>query len=199
MALDILSARIDSDRTQAATLNASFNATVERIRANPTLSPEGKRRQIASAYLDTTAAIQKLQADEKANIEAKRVELNRNVFGTQDTDPSSIIAFRDAQDRADRLTTADEAQRLLDRSMLNGDDTLASAILERALGEAWRNVVDEYTAKNPDRASQLADLSSINNYGSRANVFNTYVAYATPLPAELSGLQPAQIQQLTTA
>ena len=64
-------------------------------------------------------------------------------------DAVSIISWRDAQDRAELLSTPDAAIKLLRRARLSGDRLLARAVARHAaaripLSNAWRAVLDEW-------------------------------------------------------
>ncbi|MDB5338694.1 MAG: hypothetical protein JWN70_4313 [Planctomycetaceae bacterium] len=199
MALDGLAFKIETNRAKAAELNAGYQQTIERIRNNPTLSARGKQQQIAAAHLDTTAQVAKLQADEQAAIQAKSVDLQRGLLGSSGTDPSHLIAFRDAQDRAERLGGYREAANVLDRALLTSDDTLAAAVLHKALENNWSDVVSTYTTARPEQAERLSDLQEIAQFNGVKNSISNWGAYATLPPSELERMMPEQIAQIATA
>ncbi len=81
---------------------------------------------------------------------AYRDELLRRLFDAPAPhDAAAIISYRDAADRAERLTDPDEAIELLRRARMTGDDLLAKAIAVRAAGRAalsvaWGAVIYEW-------------------------------------------------------
>ncbi len=197
MTLDKLEAHITRNRELAATLNQKFDDLATSIRNNPALTFEGKQGPIARAYLDTTSKVAALAADEKAVIENTYTDLNRSVFGIDNTDTTALIAFRDAQDRADRLETWQEASTLLERAALSNDHSLASAIMARALAEGWSEVITDYSTSHPEQAATIADLAQITTFRSKQhNIFMSHLAYVTPTPSEISGLNPNQIERV---
>ncbi len=67
-------------------------------------------------------------------------------------DVASVVSYRDALDRADRLDTPAEAVALLRRARLTGDELLARAVAVRAAdlvarSAAWGEVLDEWAAQ----------------------------------------------------
>ena len=95
-----------------------------------------------------------------------RDELLRRLFsGPAFHDVTSIISFRDAQDRAERLSTPDEAVELLSRARMSGDELLVTAVALHAAAQVpvsrpWARVLDEWfdgeptdidTATGPER------------------------------------------------
>ena len=100
-----------------------------------------------------------------------RDELLRHLFtGPAFHDVTSIISFRDAQDRAERLSTPDEAVELLRRARLSGDELLVTAVALHAAAQVpvsrpWALVLDEWfngeptdidTATGPERSPAAA-------------------------------------------
>ncbi|OBA60920.1 hypothetical protein A5647_12525 [Mycobacterium sp. 1100029.7] len=116
-----------------------------------------------------SAKLSDLRKKEKELITAKRQSLEKSLFGLSSvtsSDPGQIIAYRDAQDRAARLTQADEAGEVFAAAIRSEDKTLAAAILGRALEAGWSSIVAEYVKQNPSAKQQLDDLAKIHDYDS---------------------------------
>jgi hypothetical protein len=199
MALDDLSRQIDAGRAKAAALNMTFVQTSEDIRSNRGLSPAAIRQRIAKAYVETRSSIEAVRGAEAKLISEKALSLQRQLFGTYETDPSSIIAFRDAQDRAERLESPQAAKAVLHRALMTDDRTLASAILSRAVNDRWHVVVDQYNSAHPEQVEKLSDLQSIIQLQSspQANVM-AGLQWLTPKPKEFAGATDTHLGQVAS-
>ena len=104
-------------------------------------------------------------------VDQHRDELLRRLFsGPAFRDITSIISFRDAQDRAERLSTPDEAVELLRRARTSGDELLVTAVALHAAAQvpvsrSWAGVLDDWfngdpadidTATGPERPPAAA-------------------------------------------
>ncbi len=94
-----------------------------------------------------------------------RDELLRRLYGhPTPNDVAGIISFRDAEDRAERLSAPDEALELLRCAQASGDEALARAIALRAdtlapLSDAWGGVIYEWAA------GELARIGATREFG----------------------------------
>lgn len=140
---------------------------------SPTLA---KRRKLDDEHSRLNAKIRDLRAREKELITAKKQQLEKSLFGLSSltSDPGQIIAYRDAQDRAARLTRGDDAQEVFASAMRSDDRTLAAAVLARALTNGWTSIIDEYVKQHPSASEQLEDLAKLQQYDS----FGATLSYA---------------------
>jgi hypothetical protein len=133
---------------------------VERIKANPDLSAEAKRRmtdEANQAALKEHARLVEEQRQEPAQaIEAaERKLLGISYPERASAHEKAIIAmsYRDARDRAERAAgdreNADALAELLERAETSGDEQLAEAIFHVATMRADRRVADAYLAGRP--------------------------------------------------
>lgn len=91
-------------------------------------------------------------------------DLERRVYGTAGTSPDAVITFRDAQERAARLDTIEEARDAMSRAIRSKDNGLGQAILGRALEQGWRSVIDAYSQDNPQIAEAINDLATLTRF-----------------------------------
>ena len=155
---------------KAATIQARFNSQVTSIRDDRGLTPEGKQRSLAQAYLRADEEMTKLRESWQGSTSTDSVTLARDIFGAASTAGADAISARDADDRATRLEQPNEALELLIRSEENGDGVLARAIAQHAyrnynqqgdiLGRHWATVLDKYLETRPDVAEKLEKLSA---------------------------------------
>ncbi|RIX26475.1 hypothetical protein [Amnibacterium setariae] len=161
---------LDKLRDEAATVQRNLGAAKRAIEADPNLSDQGRREQIATLRDSAQTRLDQLKAAEVKAIKDKTTSLERSVFGyTSTTDPSEIISRRDADDRADRLQDSKEAEALLERAERAGDKHLAQAIIRVAAVRGYQGVVRAYESEHPATGSKLALLAQIQQGTTTAN------------------------------
>ncbi|MFG3300997.1 hypothetical protein [Micromonospora chersina] len=145
---------------QAQKLFTEYTETVERIRGNKAASREGKRAELAQTYLNARQRMDEAFAAADAQRADRRRELERRLFGapTLGDQASTMLARRDAMDRAARLTSSDDAQALLRAALASGDETLARAIVQWGYERRDAAVVDAYSDARPHLDPDLAEL-----------------------------------------
>ncbi|UZX04016.1 hypothetical protein F8G81_16460 [Arthrobacter sp. CDRTa11] len=186
---------------KAETVQAGLRQQIDYIRADRTLTREGKRQQIAAVYLQSKREIDALKADE-ANKRANEIgSLRRTLFGSAGTsDAQTAISYRDAQERVGALGIEDEgkAAKLLDQAMLSGDDVLVKAVIQRALDVQWVNVANKYIDNHPyygEKLEQLWYLDSASSEEVNAATFTNSLTFHIEKPSELGNTHmEAQIE-----
>ncbi|WP_285063691.1 hypothetical protein [Frigoribacterium sp. ME-P-080] len=192
---------ISSTSYQNANLNSrEFQARIEQIRGDGMLSDQGKLGEIKAEYDRALATKAKIDADRVKQLEARRSSIEQNrlwLRPSEAANSSTVIAFRDSQQRADTLKDEAEALRSLERSERSGDNLHARAILAAAFepDRMWINVVDAYVAKHPETEADLHELwAMVKEDGSGNGPLDTDTfaqLLATPtdvrLPRELGG------------
>lgn len=202
MALTHLENNIDTIRERTQLVKDSLNTALDKVRNDGRLTPQAKRQEIAQHYLAAKQKLNGLLEEERALTAKKRNDVERDIFGQRDPGPAGVVAYRDAQDRALRLRPADEdhALALLISARHSGDDTLASAVLSRALHFGWSGVISTYTDNYPEQRERLEDLTNINLWTKQqeSDGFNGYGAiYSVAPPREVSGgINDAAIQKI---
>ncbi|WP_052688613.1 hypothetical protein [Williamsia herbipolensis] len=189
MSLDYLDAQIDDYRTQASNIVEHYSQTQAEVSADPNLTDVGKLEALAPLHEDVTAKVGALRAKEKAAIKHKRETLEKDLFGMNGGSSSDVVSYRDAQDRAARLTDPDEAQEVYTRALRSDDKILAQAILSRALDYNWHAITTDYRQRNPSASTALNDLTRLGQYEN--NGFMALMHYVVP---PLTTAQPMRIR-----
>jgi hypothetical protein len=181
MSLEFIEGKIDDIRAEAANLVDDYSRTQAEIANDPRLTTDGKREELAPVHESVSAKLKALRQQEKDVVKTKRESLERSVFGIPAgtaSDPARLVSFRDAQDRANRLTDRDDAEQAY-KSALRSDDTiLAQAILGQALNRGWSNVTVDYLERNPQSRADLDDLKTIREY--EQNTLAVSIKYMMP-------------------
>lgn len=164
MSLDALDAQLDDLRQQAANLQQNTAQQKKNIASDTTLSEEGRRNQTH----EVVAA-----AKERANtLREKEVQLVKSHLRTLETQldakvgsgATDLIAFRDAQERADRIDEREDAQRLMGRALRSNDRTLAHALFRKAIDQRWGDVIEQFTAEHPDSATTAKEIQTLDQH-----------------------------------
>jgi hypothetical protein len=182
MSLDYLDQQMEAVRARATGLQRNLAAQRKSIEADTRLSPEGKKEQVLAMAADARAAMAKLRAEEDKLVTDKLASLERTVMGSVGSLPSDVISYRDAQDRAERIESSDEASRLMARALRSGDKTLASAIAHKALDSGYREAYNAFAAENPANAEAAKDLAALRKHLDSLNSsFERTMTYSTTL------------------
>ncbi|MDO9398387.1 MAG: hypothetical protein Q7T71_17720 [Herbiconiux sp.] len=176
MSLDQVDKQMDAVRERAARVQSNASARKNQINQDPNLTPQGRDAALEKVNTESRAIMDQLRAEEIKLATDKRDSLRRTVMGTVGTDSSSIISYRDAQDRADKLEDRDEAERVMQRALTSGDKALASAVAEAALSKDYRSVYEIYAAANPATAEAAKDLATLERYFTEGSLHRA-VAY----------------------
>lgn len=164
MSLDQLTSQIAKFRAQAAGIQEQWTRTTREVGGDRNLTDHGKRTELDRHFADMKAELAQLRDKEKQAVQTKRESLERALFGLSGADPNKIIAYRDAQDRAARVTDEAGARALYDSAMISNDDSLAKAILAKAVKFGYRDILDDWSQRNPVWREELNDLKGIQYY-----------------------------------
>jgi hypothetical protein len=150
-----------------ANLNSrQFEARIAEIRGDGMLSDQGKLGELQAEYDRAAAVAAQIEEDRVQQINSRRTTLEQARLALRPgeaANSSTVIAFRDSQDRADALKDQPEALRALDRAERSGDSLQARAILAAAFEpeRLWADVVNAYEAKHPEAVADLEELWDI--------------------------------------
>lgn len=196
----------DSVRKKSEAIHAAMNAELCAARENKDLTPEGRQRQIAAAYLRAKQGLDALRRDfAQAGATTSKV-LSRDIFGAASTAGVDAISVRDAADRAARLGDPQEALSLLQMADENGDEVLARAVAQQsyrhtkaaAFGdEEWSTVLAEYLGSRPEVAEKVARLEEAQAADLETNFRNEGYFFLVP-PSEVSRLSDSAMAALTS-
>lgn len=161
MSLEHIEAGIKEVRAKADPVRSRYDREVRNIQSDPNLSEEGKRAQIKDVAADYKSRLVALRDSETAIITSEVDRLERLVASTVGTTGSDIIAYRDAQDRAERIQDANQASQMMARALRNGDKTLAHAVFGRAIDAGYREAAQMYTELHPSLRDVASDLNAL--------------------------------------
>jgi len=164
MSLEALDAQIEGLREQAVRLQRNTQQEKKNIAADATLSTEGKQHQ--TAEVTDTARTRAAALREQ---EVKLVKNHIRILETQldakaGSGATDIIAFRDAQERAERIEEKEDAAKLMGLALRSNDRTLAHAIFRKSIDKGWSGVVQQFTEENPGSASAARDIEILDRH-----------------------------------
>ncbi|MFL0276995.1 hypothetical protein [Mycobacterium sp. SMC-19] len=168
-------------KTKMSAIRADLQAEVDTVCANARYSTDGKVHEIAKAILDARSLAVELRDQFVTTSEETRRKLARKLFGLPaGADPATVLVYRDAEDRAAKITDPDEYGPLMARALDRGDDLMARAIAARADTQGITDVAAAYAAGT----GQTGAYTELDALPTGRN-FNTAVAmvFTVPLPA----------------
>lgn len=171
MALTYLNSKLDGFREQAGKAWGEHKSFAESVKADPTLSAEGKQLHINESLTRTRAKLKALEQQERDEIATKLRSAEAAINRTPGYSSTDIISFRDAQDRAERIENQGEGDRVMQRAIASNDTVLAVAVMRRAVESGWTTVYDQFTAAHPSIAEHVEDTAAITQY--EASVYSS--------------------------
>lgn len=179
MALDALNTELNALRDSAARLQNDFVNQLRALNENDQLSMEGKHAELARIEPEYSAKLSELDKREDAILERTRISLRQRITGTPD--PTDVIAFRDAHDRAGKIESSEAARTAMARAIDVGDEALAKAILDQAIAKGWDTTVQKYTSAHPEMNTTITDLYALYRWTDNIqNEFERASAYRLP-------------------
>jgi hypothetical protein len=189
---------------QAAAVQKELNTAIQTIRENGDLTPEGKTKQLASAYLRAEQKMNGVRDSWDESTTRTVATGTKDVFGAVNTEGADAISVRDAADRARQIQDADEASQLLSWAERNGDQVLARAIAQRAydetkspFGAGWGEVLGTYTEPRPDVAHAIQEIDAARRDDVETG-FRSAITFSLHKPSELERVPPAVLAELAT-
>ena len=185
-----------------------YSRTVQGIKDDSRLTSEAKAADLAKAYTRAQTDMATVQAAVEQQEAATVDRLARRVFGNTPTTGSDVVAQRDADDRAARLTTPEEAQAALSRAEANGDTSLARSIALKAYqegsngiaaavgGAGWNDVLASYSGARPGVAQDVAELTSVRKASPQKSLNRAALFGAVAKPSELARYSDGQIANI---
>lgn len=178
-------------------IHQSYAAQLARIQGSNTYSDHAKRIMTAKAYKAAEQQLEALRAGEEKALRDRRASLQRSMFGaTGNQDPSTVIARRDANDRAAKLDDPRVAADALARAEMEGDTTMSQAIATRAAQYGWGDVLGAYTSTRPGFQRAAEEFNQTPDPDDTEYKFRTAGAYYVPVPPSLDGSKPYEIELL---
>ena len=157
-----------SERDKAERIKNRLAKEIEHIEGQRNLTPAGRQSRLARAVIKAQDELTELRTVEFQRVTGRRDHLIRELFGNMNTTDSRIISVRDAQDRASRVTDAEEASRLMNLAEQNGDTVLLRALARECasrsgdpLESGWRNLFTTWAQEQTDGADIVDELGLI--------------------------------------
>ncbi len=178
------------------TIRETAEASYARTRNNTDLSPDAKRRAIATAYLTAQDALDKLKAAAEAAATGRLETLAKQIYGIPSpADASTVLGYRDACDRSDKVEDESTAIATLNRAAVAGDDLMVRALLALAYTQHWAGPIDAWTERNPAKEANAQQLWDLTN-APTTNSLIGYLAYHAAVPAELVAISDYKIREI---
>lgn len=153
--------KINQVRDRASGTRRNYSDELKAVQNDPHLSEQGKRERTAELEADRKAQRRAGLAAENEIIDNKIAELERRLDGFVGYSESSIIAYRDAQDRADAVDSADRAATLMTRALRSNDRTLAHALFRVAIEKRYPEAQKAFARENPTVAALANDVQKL--------------------------------------
>ncbi len=152
-------------KAKMQTIRAGLQQEVDTICANTNYSRDGKIALIAEAILEARAQGVALRDEFVTTSEDTRRKLAQRLFGLPaGADPAAVLVFRDAEDRAAKVTDPDELAPLLARATDRGDAVMAKALAAHAEAHGWTEVAAAWAAST-GKADTYAELTALPSGG----------------------------------
>lgn len=165
--LEAVDKKIDTVRDEATRVQNAYSTRTQEINADTNLSTEGKRERLDKAYDIAQTRLVELKSQEKKLVDDEITGLEKKIDAQAGSTSTDLIAFRDAQDRAERLNDVEEADRMITRAIRTDDRTLSHAIFRRALEAGWRSTTAIFEQAYPDLSAVVKDLNTMHNFRER--------------------------------
>lgn len=177
MSIALVDAQLEAIRAEAKSAQDRYAHTVETINGDRSLSDEGKQEEIAQWKAATKEKVDAARAKELTIVNAAIADREKQIDSKMGNTASDLIAFRDAQDRAERIENADDAQRIIERALRTDDASLAGAVFRRSLEAGWKSPIDTLTRVKPEIVEAVNDLTTFTKF--RDNSWARTVFYST--------------------
>ncbi|OZC93482.1 hypothetical protein CH254_02315 [Rhodococcus sp. 06-412-2C] len=142
-------------------IQAAHAETVTTIERDTRLTDDGKRSELARAYLENKASMDRLRAGFEAETDRATITAGRRLFGPGATDPATQLAHRDALDRAEKVADEQEGLTQINRARFSGDESMVRALTMQAHRKGWKSVLSEVEKAAPGTAAKLDQYNSI--------------------------------------
>lgn len=164
MSLDALDSQIENNRAQATALIETANRNLDAVKNDPRLTEDARYQDVNQIRTDLRGKLAALQEKEDTIVADKLRSLERTVLGTVGSDPTEVISYRDATERASAVDDLRTGEEMMRRALLSGDTGLAKALLNRAVERGWQTVAEAYSAENPAIGTALDDLMRLKRW-----------------------------------
>jgi hypothetical protein len=171
---------------QITAANETADTAYATARNNQAITPEERTRRIAKAWVQLKDTLDAIRASDANATNGRRDQLAKQIYGLPTAADS--LSYRDALDRANQITGTRDALALLEQARVSGDDILARAVLSVAYTNGWADVINAYTASNPQNEAAADELWSLTtaSTGLTTQSFIQLGEYLAPKPLEIA-------------
>lgn len=178
-------------------IHESYAAQLDRIQNSRVYSEHAKQVYAAKLYKQTQEQLEAARTGEVEELRKRRAGLQRRMFGHDGTaDPQTVIARRDANDRAAKLDSPHAATEALQRAEMEGDDVMARAIVATAAQYGWNDVLTAYAAPRPGFTAAAQELNELPDPDNTEWRLRHTAQFMLPAPPALVGVHPWEIDRL---
>ncbi|GAA2796540.1 hypothetical protein [Streptomyces showdoensis] len=177
---------------------ARYQQQIARIEGSQIYSSHAKQVMAAKAWKAAQGEMDTLRQDEVDAIRGRREQLQRKMFGRENTaDAQTVIARRDANDRVAKLDNPRLATSQLRDAIRQGDRTMAQALAQRAATLNWTDVLETYADYQPDFRDHVNEYNELPDpdQASQWTISHGF-AHVVPTPGILSNLSTTHIAGL---
>jgi hypothetical protein len=185
-----------SDQADAIVAAAAQSAPYTALDADTDHNDDWKRTQYARAYTTVMTGLARKLTTAATTAGASGNDDTARVYGIKGLpgDVASLsISRRDAGDRVAGITDSTQLRRLLDTAVRTGDEVLAHAIVEVAIGFSDTDTVDAFIAAYPDLADATQRLWDADHRKMSTVDLTAAWRVAALKPAALGSLQNYEI------
>ncbi|WP_327282287.1 hypothetical protein OG723_12295 [Streptomyces sp. NBC_01278] len=183
-------------------IRESLDRKVQHIRGQNNLTSRAKQTMVARAFIEARDALDQLREQDVARIERQREQLDRKLFGTNgfSPDPNTVIARRDANDRAAKLESPAEAAHAMRRAEREGDRIMAKAIAAKAADysgdPSWAQLLNQYVEGKPEETATLQAMVDLPDTNDGVWRISKAIEYSIATPSELGDQRPEGLAAL---
>ncbi len=157
------------ERQRAAKIRRALAEQIEEVRRQKNLTREGRAARIAKVIEDAKAKLAELRNAETQRLADRQDELERKLFGVKTTDHNRIMAIRQADEIASRITDPEKARAAMNKADRNNDHDLLRALAEQCFlhagdiqhGQAWQNLFDQWADSQYGGSDAVEEIREI--------------------------------------
>lgn len=173
-----------------------FDLKLTRIRSNPDLNDQAKRRMLQEAYDDAARKHRELIEKDQSGTSEKLARLEKGVFGISypgdvatGVDKERIRqSYRDASFKVSGMKP-EELERILERAERTQDKQLAKAVYHEATERGVRHVADSYLKDRTEERGRWEEYTATRlEAESVEKLLFGAMAYGPTKPPELDGM-----------
>jgi hypothetical protein len=176
MSITYVDNKLDEVRAELEQARKAYTAATSEINADTKLTEAGKQEELGQYRDRFKNTANELRAKEMKLVEDAITEREKQIDAKSGSTSSDLIAFRDAQDRAERIEGEADAQRVIERALRTNDSSLAHAVFRASMDHGWKTPAETFAQAKPELAEVVKDLRLLTKF--RDNSFARSLVYA---------------------